>query len=470
MKSRLFIVGLLLLKIAAQSQLAVTNTGVLYIKTGSDVFYTAGNFSNTSSAALTINGSLYLKGDVSNDASINIGTGTVFLNGASTQTINGAQPLKVYNLNTNNAAGIQLNTNLIVTGVHTFSSGVITTSSTPNYVIYESGSSYNGASDTRHIKGWIKKIGSTDFVFPSGDGIYLREIALKNLASSSEFDVRYSGPTYNPTNVLFPIVSVNPGEYWTVNQITGGNAQVQLNWDSSKVPFPNYVVNDLRASVYSGASLWTNAGGTASGSVATTGTITSNSLSSFGRIAIGSISFPLPLKFLGISATLENNNARVKWQTANEAGVWNYSVQKSVDGINFSTIATVAALNKDLQSYEILDANVLSSKMYYRVRANDFDGTGNYSKIVVVTTDKVQRIQLINNPAKGFIQLATQNLPASVYSYRLINSLGQVCKKGSFSCEGSSTVTLPLNYTTPGQYTLVIMKDGEKKQFKLFIQ
>jgi len=468
MKNKLLI-GLLFFTLAANCQVAITNTGVLYIKTNTDVFYTAGDFTNTSSASLTINGSLYLKGNVSSNASINIGTGTVFLNGTSLQTISGTQPFKVYNLNSNNAAGIQLNTNLSISGVHTFSSGVITTSATPNYVIYESGSSFTGASDAKHVNGWIKKNGSTDFTFPTGNGTYLREIGLQNLSAASEFNAKYNGPTVNPSSVLYPIVSMHPGEHWTINQITGGNAQVQLNWDSSKVPFPNYVVGDLRACVYSGTQ-WENVGGTASGSVATTGTITSNSLGSFGRLAIGSVSFPLPLKFVSFSAVKENASVKLKWQTANEEGVRNYEVQRSVEGNGFITIATVNATNMDQQWYQFLDHMVPSSKSYYRIKANDVDGKSITSKTIVVTGDNIQKIQLVSNPVKTTIQLATQNIPKSVYSYQLFNSAGQVCRKGSFICEGFSLVSIPIDAFSPGQYNFLIMNGSEERRFTLLIQ
>lgn len=469
MKSKLFIAGLLLVSIAVHSQLAVTNKGTLYIKTNSDIFYSAGDFTNTSLASFTNNGSLYIKGNLTNhQSSMSVGTGTLFLNGSIAQSVNGSQAFLTYNLNTNNSAGITLNNNINVSGTHTFSAGLINTSATPNYLIYEAGSSYSGATDAKHVNGWVKKIGSTNFIFPVGSNTYLRQITLQNLSASSEFDVRYSGPTYSASSVQYPLASMDPMEHWTINKISGGSAQVQLNWDSSKVPFPNYYVPDLRAALYSG-SQWINEGGTATGSVATTGTITSNSLNSFGRMAIGSISFPLPLKFLGISAVFEDAAIRIKWKTANEINVENYSVQRSADGINFATIATVNAKNGDFQSYEYIDMNLSSSKLYYRIRSNDFDGKAGYSGIVLVKFDNVQKILLINNPAQTAIQLSTQNMPSSVYFYELVNSTGQVCKNGSFSCQGSTFVSIPVSSIARGPYTLVLMKPGEKKEFKLLI-
>lgn len=469
MKNRLFIVGLFFVVFSAQSQVAITNKGVLYISSNADIFYSGSDLTNTSSASLTNNGSLYVKGNIINDqSSMPVGTGTLFLNGSSAQTLSGSQPFRVYNLNTNNSAGITLNANLSISGTHTFSSGIITTSSTPNYLIYESGASYTGTSDTKHVSGWVKKIGSNNFVFPVGANTYLREIALQNLSGASEFDVQYSGATSNATSVLSPIVSMNPMEQWTVNKITGGSAQVQLNWDNSKVPFPNYNVPDLRAALYSG-SQWINQGGIGSGSANTTGTVTSSSISSFGKLSIGSISVPLPVNFVSISATVESSSVRVKWTTADEVSVENYTVQRSSDGINFTNLVIVSAKNGSLQAYEYLDL-MPSSKLYYRILSKDYNGNTAYSAIVIVRLDNVQRMSLLDNPVRNAVHLSTQNMPSTRFSYHLVSMSGQICKRGSFTSEGSTITSLAVSNLKPGTYTLVVTRPGEEKRFKLLIQ
>jgi hypothetical protein len=114
--------------------------------------------------------------------------------------------------------------------------------------------------------------------------------------------------------------------------------------------------------------------------------------------------------------------------------------------------------------------NAPSSKLYYRVRSNDFDGKKSYSGIVVVKRDNTQRMLLTNNPVRSTIQLSTQSIPSSVYFYELLNSIGQMCKKGSFSCEGSTLVSIPVSDMKAGAYTLVVLKAGEKKEFKILIQ
>ena len=463
------IIAFLFFSIKGLTQYAVTNNGNLQIHaTGSIAFF--GDFTNAATASLKNDGSVYAKKSViNNQSSMAAGSGTLFLDGSTSQDINGSQPLQTYHLTTDNSAGIILNNNLHVNGVHTFISGIITSSSTPNYLVYEGGASNTGAANTAHVNGWIKKLGTTDFIFPAGNGVYLREIEIKNLSASSEFDAKYSGPSGNINNLQYPIASINPNEHWTLNKISGGTAQVKLNWDNSKVGFPDFVVNDIRTAWYSGA-VWMNTGGTATGTAATSGNITSDAVSSFGKFVIASVSYPVPLQFMGIGARRENSSAKVAWQTGNEVNVNFYEVQRSTDGFNFVTVGAVPAKNLDAQSYNYLDLNVPVVKLFYRIKANDVDASVRYSKIVTVSDlSQNQKIELIQNPVHSAVLLSTSNLPVSVYSYRLINLEGQLCKKGNFKCEGTSTVSIPVSLL-PGSYTLIIFNSAEQQDFKLIVQ
>ena len=109
----------------------ITNSGNFQIHSGGSLSTTI-NFSNSSAAALVNNGSLYIKANLTNDqSSMSAGTGTLYLNGSSAQSLGGAQAFKTYNLETNNSSGITLNINLSVSGAHTFTAGLVATSSTP---------------------------------------------------------------------------------------------------------------------------------------------------------------------------------------------------------------------------------------------------------------------------------------------------------------------------------------------------
>ncbi len=138
MQNRFLTICLFLFCKTAFAQTAVNNSGILYIKTSSDILYITGNFTNSSSSSLTNNGNLYVKGNLNNDqASMTVGTGTLFMNGSSSQTVSGSQKFNTYNLQTDNSSDITLNNDLSVSGAHTFTAGKIITSATPNYLIYK---------------------------------------------------------------------------------------------------------------------------------------------------------------------------------------------------------------------------------------------------------------------------------------------------------------------------------------------
>lgn len=161
MKINNFITAFLLLIFStSNAQVDMQNTGILYVSGGSDIVYINGAFTNTNTATLTNNGNLYVSRNLTNgQASMTVGTGTLYLNGTVAQVVGGAQPFKTYNFISDNNAGITLNTNLSVSGVHTFTNGVLTTAITPKYLIYEAGASHSGETDSRHVNGWVKKSG-----------------------------------------------------------------------------------------------------------------------------------------------------------------------------------------------------------------------------------------------------------------------------------------------------------------------
>jgi hypothetical protein len=459
----------------ALSQTAVTNTGTLYISSNSDIFYAGGDFTNTSTA-LTNNGSLYVKGTLTNNQTpATVGTGTLYLTGSSAQSVTGSATFKTYNLNTNNASGITLNNNLSVSGTHTFTAGDIASSATPNYLIYESGSSYIGATDARHVTGWVKKIGSTGFIFPTGNGTHLRQIETSNLSASIEFNAKYRGATQFTSNLQSPLSSINPNEYWTLDNITNGSttAQVTLNWDNSKVLFPNYVLADIRSARYNSSNLWESTGGTASGSTAATGSITSTALTLFGSVSIGSESFLVPLNFLNVSAQRKTNYTVVEWETANEVNVKHHEVQRSLTNNNFTTVAVQAARNTvNKQTYSYNDFDKLEGIVFYRIKSVDFDGKTKYSKVVAVHYDATtETIMVRNNPASESINLSLSGTKNIVYRYQLISSNGGMTQEGILEYGGTGTMSISLRSTIAnGHYILILNSGRDISAHKIIVQ
>ncbi len=466
-----FLVILFLPVFFVNAQVNLQNTGVLFSTGSNDTLYINGDFTNTSAAALTNNGIMYVKQNLINDqASMTAGTGTLYFNGTAAQTVNGTQVFKTYDLITNNTAGITLNNNLSVSAVHTFTSGMITTSATPNYLIYESGSSYTGDGDSKHIYGWVKKLGSTNFIFPVGNATYERTIALNNLTASAEFNVKYNrAVTPNYTSLFSPLVLVDTSEYWTINKISGTAAQVAMNWDNSKVPFPNLMVADIRAAYFDG-TFWRNIGGAATGSALTTGNVTSNSVSAFNtNFTIGSISYVLPLKIISFTAGRGrmNDYTKINWTIGNELNVDHYELQRSDDGINFYTIAFQSPFNRGgTEFYSYNDWNMLKGTAYYRLKINNRSAMVNYSNIVSVSISGNNKdFYVITNPIDAGIEIYVAAALKGMYNYTLTDMNGQLMQSGMLDIKYAGVQSIKLKSVfAPGAYILVVKNEANSLQ------
>jgi len=471
MKKNILIHGIifLIMTTAVSAQVNVQNTGIVYISSATDTFFVAASLTNASGAALTNNGALYVKQDISNaQSSMAVGTGTLFLNGSTTQAINGTQVFKTFNLVTNNAAGITLNNNLSVSGTHTYAAGMISTSSTPNYMIYQAGSSYSGSSDANHVYGWVKKFGNTDFIFPVGNTSYLRSVALTNLTATSEFNIKYNGPaTPNRFSLYNPLVYVDTFEYWTINKISGAAAKIAMNWDYSKVPFPNLMVSDVRVAYYDGI-FWRSIGGAATGTAATTGSLTSNSVSAFNsNFTFGSISFVLPVKIISFTAARMKDFTKLNWTIANEVNVSNYELQRSDDGVNFYSISSQAPYNRNsTEFYGYNDSKILNGTAFYRLKINNLGAQVNYSNIITVSeNDNSRSLYVISNPVDASIDLYASASAKGLYNYSITNTGGQVMQSGILDIKNAGAYSIYLKpFIAAGAYILVVQNETNKLQ------
>jgi hypothetical protein len=454
---------------AVNAQVDLHNTGILFVSNSMDTLYINGSLTNTSTAALNNNGRLYVKQNLVNDqASMPAGTGTLYMNGTAAQTVSGSQVFKTYDLFTNNTAGITLNNNLSVAGTHSFTAGMINTSATPNYMIYEAGSSYTGSADNRHVTGWVKKTGATDFIFPVGNNLYQRTIALTNLTASGEFNVRYNrSVTPNYQSLYDPLILVDTSEYWTINKISGAAAKVAMNWDNSKVPFPNIMMSGTRVANYDG-TFWKSIGGSATGSALTTGNITSNSVSVFNNnFTFGSISYVLPLNIISFTALRMTGYTRLNWAIENELNVVSYELQRTDDGTNFYTVNTQPAHNRnntELYSYD--DKGILQGTVFYRIKINKAGNQVKYSPLVVVRENNGNKnFYVMTNPVNTSIEVYADAAVKGIYNYTIANTDGQVMQSGILEIKFAGVVSIKLNPVfAPGVYVLDLKNEMHRLQ------
>jgi hypothetical protein len=115
----------------------------------------------------------------------------------------------------------------------------------------------------------------------------------------------------------------------------------------------------------------------------------------------------LPVSFLNVAANRTTNGVAINWSVTNEENVAYYAVEKSLDCIHFEPAGQVDYSNGNapVKQYSFFDQGQFSSKVCYRIKQVDNNGSSHYSAIVIVRADQHLSMQIIPNPANEKVSL-----------------------------------------------------------------
>ncbi len=136
----------------------------------------------------------------------------------------------------------------------------------------------------------------------------------------------------------------------------------------------------------------------------------------------------LPVELLEFTATkLTEREVYVQWITGSEANSDYFAVQRSRDGLNFSTIRTVqaAGFSQHNIQYAITDTLPIdqATLFYYRLEQKDIDGSCQYSTLTSVTGSPSGDIRIVPNPPQTWFRVLTDKAITSIEIYTTTGQL-----------------------------------------------
>lgn len=174
---------------------------------------------------------------------------------------------------------------------------------------------------------------------------------------------------------------------------------------------------------------------------------------------------PLPVKLLSFSGICNNQNIMLKWSTAVETNNQNFSVERSENAINWSTITTIAgAGNSAIQrNYNYTDIPQKPGNYYYRLKQTDFDGAFIYGNTIYIKNCGEETIEIIKispNPSTGKFKLIHDNR-SQIRLIQVFNAAGEKVfeANGDNSIIDLSTKTAGLYYMRLQTNTNIITKE-----------
>jgi hypothetical protein len=180
----------------------------------------------------------------------------------------------------------------------------------------------------------------------------------------------------------------------------------------------------------------------------------------------------LPLTFTSMRAYQQNSNINVEWSTENESNLKNYTVEKSIDGINFSAAFRINAKNTSSNIYQWIDNHPKNGENYYRISSTGIDDRTSVSQIFKLSVLKgFSFLRIYPNPIKNnSFNLLISNEPAGLYKLRLFNPFGQLIMQTQIQYTGGTSVQVIPTKTSLSKgvsYLEIIKPDGTLEKVEI---
>ncbi|HMP91294.1 MAG TPA: T9SS type A sorting domain-containing protein [Phnomibacter sp.] len=181
----------------------------------------------------------------------------------------------------------------------------------------------------------------------------------------------------------------------------------------------------------------------------------------------------LPATGFQLTGRLLGNDAELTWTTLTEAKTKDFRLQRSIDGVHYADVTTVAASgNSNTEKrYSAFDRNLKVPEMFYRVELHDVDGKVTRSNVVVLKPMLVNALAVFPNPVETSVNINFAE--AGNYQVDLVNAAGaRVLARRFAASTGAVSTSLNRAGLPAGIYHLRVVneKTGAVSVVKLLLK
>jgi hypothetical protein len=204
-------------------------------------------------------------------------------------------------------------------------------------------------------------------------------------------------------------------------------------------------------------------GGTSAG-----GTWYINNISGNDLQVLGSVSdyvSPLPVEYLEFTAKCnESSETVLNWSTASEYNSDYFKIEKSIDGINWSILATVAAAGNSTERIDYTIADIEKSRgTYYKLWQYDIDGSESFLALVhddcSGSFSDAQPVVYPNPTTNNALTIQFNDDKADLVKVEIYSLQGKLMYSQTF--KGAQKITIADLTLDKGIYQMTIQQDGK---------
>ncbi len=293
-------------------------------------------------------------------------------------------------------------------------------------------------------------------IFNPASGNYLAYVRVYNNTGSNASLIAWLD--FNANGVYDAAEAITPITVSSTASVQG----FFLFWPSAPTSLPNGSFTFLRIRLTSAANGMTTANAT--------GYYRNGEVEDY-RVPVDN--FPLSAQLLSFNASVTNDAAvRLNWKTTNEQNMTGFGIERSTNGMNWSTIGFVSAQGNngqgEINQYVFDDAQPFGGRSFYRLKIINLNPSEDqYSAIKAVYLGKPNHpdVQIAPNPAREklsvFIQSAVTTGDAVVQITDMAGRLMYSGKQG-ISAGMNNFVLNILSGWPAGNYNFTLSAGGER--------
>ncbi|MES2777326.1 MAG: T9SS type A sorting domain-containing protein [Bacteroidota bacterium] len=486
-------------------------SGNLTVNTNGEIrtfFHPSNPYGDIPVTPLVVGGNIINNGVIrilnSDSGRLVLGRNTIYENPEITapQTISGSGSwtTSLYSINNslssltiNNKGGVTLNMPLTVVQNLALLKGVLHTSAT-NLVTHGEYFYHTPGTltiDSGYVSGPIKRLipaaafSDSTGLFPVGGGGFYRPAKINfTVAPAGGGSITAQFITTNPGKTGLPlndngvfIDSITKSGYWeiTTSDVSGGTYNVELTgngFGGITNPAQLRVVKRSNA-----AAPWTLQGTHAPGSGFTA---KRNGLTGFSQFTIASngAQNSLPVTLLYIRGQKQGTVNTIYWATATEINNHGFELERSADGIHFSTVVFIAsrASNGNSQSvlnYQFSDDKGFSGRSFYRIRQIDKDARVSFSSIVTIK-DAAAGFSIDGvypNPAVQTLHVSIPVTASGKAQIMMTDLSGKTVMQQTVGLQnGDNILNLDVSRLSKGGYIVKVINEKGNSSIKSFVK
>ena len=171
----------------------------------------------------------------------------------------------------------------------------------------------------------------------------------------------------------------------------------------------------------------------------------------------------VPVKLKDFKASIRNSKVEITWNVELEETTTSYQVERSQNGIDFSTIYSLnGKASKAPVNYLWTDEQPLAGKSFYRLKITE-NNSARYSRVISVVNSGQWAVKKVYSSNHQQLVAELNVSESQVLQVNVHNYSGSLVQKQSVPVSSSNQkITIPIENLSSGQYLLTIMGNGNQ--------